>query len=50
MKNTFYLILKAFTFLFWLFGYAEKRLEKKAKINVKIYDVADWTTNNFNIV
>ena len=38
MKNGFYLILKAlfvlkiFTFLSWLFGYVEKRLEKKLKL------------------
>ena len=47
MKKTFYLMLKTrfvleiFTFLFLLFGYVEKRLDKKAMVNFKIYDVAD---------
>ena len=54
MKNAFYFMLKAlfvleiFTFLSWLFGYVEKRLDKKAMVNFKIYDVKDWTTNNRN--
>ena len=48
-----YLILKAllvfeiFLFLSWRFGYAEKRLDKKARVNFKIYDVTDWTANNY---
>ena len=52
MTNAFYFMLKTFffleifTFLSWLFGYVEKRLYKKAKVNFKIYDVKDWTTNN----
>ena len=37
-----------FTFLSWLFGYEEKRSDKKVKINSKIYDVTVWTTNNYN--
>ena len=41
-------VLKIFKFLYWLFGYIEKRFDKKAKVNFKIYDVADWTTNNYN--
>ena len=54
MKNVFYFMLKAlfvleiFTFLSWLFGYTEKRLEKKVKVNSKIYNITDWTTNNYN--
>ena len=40
-------IFEVFTFLFWFFGYIEKRLDKKAIINFKIYDVTDWTTNNY---
>ena len=54
MKNAFYFMLKPlfvleiFKFLFWRFGYVEKRLHKKAKVNFKIYDVTDWTTNNYN--
>ena len=40
-------MLKAFfaleicKFLSWLFGYVEKRLDKKAMVNLKIYDVKD---------
>ena len=56
MKNAFCFILKAlfileiFTFLrYLLFGYVEKRLDKKAMVNFKIYDVTDWATNNYNI-
>ena len=55
MKNAFYFMLKAlfvlkiFTFLPLLFGYVEKQLDKKARVNFKIYDVTDWTTNNYNI-
>ena len=32
--------------LFWLFGYVEKWLHKKAKVNFRIYDFTDWTINN----
>ena len=45
MKNTFYFILKAlfdlkaFKFVFRLFGHVEKRLNKKARVNFKIYYV-----------
>ena len=45
MKNVFYLLLKAL--LSWLFGYVEKRRDNKAKVYFKIYDVTDWTTNNY---
>ena len=53
MKNAFYFMLKSlfvfeiFTFLSCLFGYAEKQLDKKALVSFKIYDVTDWTTNNY---
>ena len=52
MKNTFYFILKSlfvleiFAFLPNLFGYVEKRLDIKAMI--KMHDVTDWTTSNYN--
>ena len=45
MKNAFYVTLKAifickiFKFLFWLFGHVRKRLDKKTKVNFKLYDV-----------
>ena len=54
MKNVFYfilnglLVLKTFKFLSSLFGYAEKRLDSKDKINFKIYDILIWLTNNSN--
>ena len=54
MKIAFYLMLKVhfilelFTFLSLIFGYAEKRLDKKAMVDFKICDVTDWTTNNYN--
>ena len=53
MKNAFYFmfyfmlialfVLEMLTFLSWLSGYIEKRLDKKALVNFKIYDVTDWT-------
>ena len=53
-KNSFYFTLKAlfilkiFEFLSWLFGYVRKRFEKKAKVNLEIYDVTNWKTNNYS--
>ena len=50
----FYLLLKAlvvleiFTFLSCLFGYVEKGLDKKAMVIFKVYDVTDWTANDYN--
>ena len=50
----FYFMLKAlfvleiFNFLSWVFGYVEKRLDKKSMVNFKTYDVKDWTKNNYN--
>ena len=40
-------MLKACWF-FWFAGYVEKRLDKKPKVNYKIYDVTHWTTINYN--
>ena len=37
-------VLKIFEFLSWIFAYGEKRLDKRAKADFKIYDVTDWTT------
>ena len=54
MKNVFYFMLKAlfvleiFSFLSWLFGYVEKRLDKKFKTNSKIYNITNSATNNYN--
>ena len=41
-------VLEIFTFLFLLFGYIEKQLDKKAKANFKIYNVTVWPTINYN--
>ena len=54
MENTFYFILKGlfvleiFIFLSCLFGYVEKRFNEKVKANFKIYEVTDWTKNNYD--
>ena len=54
MKNVFLFDVTSsfrseiFTFLSWLFDYVEKRLDKKVKVNSKIYDVTDWTTYDYN--
>ena len=48
MKSAFSFLLKAlfdlkiFTFLFQLFDYVEKQLDKKAMVNFKIYGVTGW--------
>ena len=41
-------VVEVFTFSPWRFGYVEKQLYKKAKVNFKIYDPTDCTTNNYN--
>ena len=54
MKNAFYFMLKTLfvlgiiTFLSWLFGYAEKRLDMKTTVNFKTCDVTDWRIDNYN--
>ena len=62
MKNAFYSMLNAlfapeiFTFFSWLFGYVEKRHDKKVEINFKICDkqiicdkqATNCTANNYN--
>ena len=40
-------VREIFTFLFRLLGYFEKQLDKKVKLNCKIYGVIDWTINNY---
>ena len=48
------MLFNVFSFLRYLnicpyfFDHVGKRLDKKAKVNSKIYDVTDWTTNNSN--
>ena len=41
-------VFEIFAFLSLLFGYVGKRLDEKAKVNFKIYDLSDRTTNNFH--
>ena len=41
-------VLEIFIFLSLLFGYAEKRLDEKAMVNFKTFDVTDWAINNYN--
>ena len=47
-KNAFHFMLKAlfvlevFQILSWGFGHVKKWLDKKVKVNFKIYDVIDW--------
>ena len=40
-------VLEILTFLFWLFRYVEKRFDQKIMFNFEIYDVTDWTINNY---
>ena len=42
-------VFKIFSFLFGLFGFIENRLDKKTKVNSKIYGVTDWKANNCNL-
>ena len=55
MRNAFYYILKAlfvlkmfkfFVFTFW--SCRKKLLDKKDKVNLKIYDITNWLANNYN--
>ena len=54
MKNAFYFTLKAlfvlkvFSFLSWLFGPVEERLDWKDKVDFKIHDIETWLANNCN--
>ena len=48
MSKTLF-VLQGFTFLLCTFGFAEKRLDKKAMVKFKIYDVTGQITNLYNI-
>ena len=50
MKNAFYFMLKGLFILeiFNFFDFLVKRLGNKDIVTFKIYDVTDWTTNNYN--
>ena len=41
-------ILKIFLIFADFFDLVVKRLDKKAKVNFKIYNVMNWETNNYN--
>ena len=57
MKNSFYFMVNSYfkalfvfeisTFLSCPFGYVGKRIDKKAMVNFKIYDIG-WIINNYN--
>ena len=53
-RNSFKNDAKCFEFLRYLSfcpdfcGHAGKRLDKKAKVDFKIYDIIDWIANNYN--
>ena len=55
MKNAFYFvfkdlfILQIFTFLSIFFGYVKKTWEK-VMADFKMYDVTDWTTNDYHTI
>ena len=37
-----------FKFLFWHFSHVGKQVDKKVKVDFKIYEVKNWATNNYN--
>ena len=41
-------VLEIYTFSSWIYGYVEKQLDKKTKVNFKIYDVTEWTRIDYN--
>ena len=43
-----FVALEIFTFLSWLFGYVEKRFDRKGMVDFKAYDVTDWRRINYN--
>ena len=54
MENAFHFtskdlfVLKIFKFALQLFGHVTKRLDKRAKVDLKITDVRTWLTNIWN--
>ena len=56
IKNAFYFrlkiifVLEIFKLLSWLFGFVEKRLDKKVKVKFNIYDVTNWTAITMHIL
>ena len=41
-------VLQLLKFLSRLFDHAAKKLDNKAKVNFKVYDITTWETNNYN--
>ena len=37
-----HLVLEIFQFLFWIFSHVVNRLDKKAKVDFKIYNITNW--------
>ena len=48
-RSKLFIVLEILTFFPWVFGYAEKRLDKKAMVNFKIFGVTDWAAIIYNI-
>ena len=54
IKKAFYFVLEAlsilkiFELLSWLSDHVGKWLDKKAKVNFKIYDITNWQKNNYS--
>ena len=54
IKNAVYFTLKSlfvleiFQFLLWTFSHVGKRLDKKTKLNFKIYDVTQWIRSHYH--
>ena len=62
IKNAFYLVKSFIFYTLYILLYVtmlfyfmlkslfvlENRLNKKAKVNFEIYDVTEWTPNNYN--
>ena len=46
--ETFFSFLRFLKFCPYFLDHVGKRLDKKAEGYFKIYDVTDWTANNFN--
>ena len=42
------IVLNIFKFLSRLFCHIGKQFNKKVMVDLKIYDVKDWETNNYN--
>ena len=47
-SSKFFLFLRSLDCYPDVFGDVRKRLDKKAKVNFKTYDVRNWITNNYN--